>query len=145
MCGSRLLLKKLRLNITAARIAVLDLFLESQEALSYTFIHHQVPFDRSTIYRTLHMYLRKKLIRLIPTAGEEPLYVLNSLSQTPNLCSPHIAYFQCHHCCKTYCMEDVSVSLKKLPKGYMHDTAIINIQGVCENCLSNRSYYRPAS
>jgi Fur family ferric uptake transcriptional regulator len=146
MHEASLLLKKMRLHITGARRAILNHFLENQEALSISDIESKVDSDHSTIYRTLKTFLQHKIIQTIPNTGTEQLYALceNTVFEKKDTKQSEV-YFQCNSCCKTFCMEDADVGYLRLPKGYSTNRTLINVQGLCDVCQTRHQYYRPAS
>ena len=141
-----LLLKKMRLHITDARRAILNLFLEHQEALSISIIESKVDVDRSTVYRTLQTFLQHKIIQIIPNTDNVLLYALcENVLFEKRITKQSEVYFQCKSCCRTICVEDADVGYLKLPKGYSTNRTLINVQGLCDVCQMNQRYYRPAS
>lgn len=146
MPEASLLLKKMRLHITDARRAILNLFLENREALSMTVIERRVVFDRSTIYRTLQTFHQHKIITIIPNTGNEQLYALcENVAFEKNRIKQSEVYFQCYGCCKTICVEDADVGYLRLPQGFYTNRTLINVQGMCDACQAHHQYYRPAS
>ena len=130
------LLRSHKLRSTPSRSAILDLFLNSNHALSYSDIEREVvaAFDRVTVYRTLKSFVDKGVVHKVLDDGGSLKYAL---------CSDHChdtdhhhdhVHFKCTNCGQTNCLDDLEIPAVKLPKGYKVTEMNLLIQGTCQNC-----------
>jgi Fur family ferric uptake transcriptional regulator len=124
------ILREHRLTITAARLIMLEIFLNSNEPLTYQdFLHHQsTSFDRITIFRTLKSFTAKKIIHRIPATDGMSRYLYQ---ETPVLIHSN---FICDICKKIIPIEISELPKLKLPKGVQQQNIEIIIGGLCQSC-----------
>ena len=130
------ILKKNQLSITESRKTILDLFLKSSGALAHADIEKETlaAFDRVTVYRTLQSFVEKGIIHTIPTTDYSILYALCKDDCEEGHHHDNHVHFICSHCNKTICLEDVTVPVVKLPKGFEPVHAEMVVKGVCDDC-----------
>ena len=130
------ILKKNQLSITESRKTILDLFLKSSGALAHADIEKEIlaAFDRVTVYRTLQSFVEKGIIHTIPTTDYSILYALCKDDCEEGHHHDNHVHFICSHCNKTICLEDVTVPVVKLPKGFEPVHAEMVVKGVCDDC-----------
>ena len=130
------ILKKNQLSITESRKTILDLFLKSSGALAHADIEKETlaAFDRVTVYRTLQSFVEKGIIHTIPTTDYSILYALCKDDCEEGYHHDNHVHFICSHCNKTICLEDVTVPVVKLPKGFEPVHAEMVVKGVCDDC-----------
>lgn len=117
---------------TPARIAVLDMLLSAEHALTHQEIekaleqqNHKV--DRVTLYRVLEWALSHGLAHKV--TGDDRVWRFNAA-----LSSDH-AHFNCTHCGQIYCLENLTPAVAlTLPKGYELQHADVAVQGICPRC-----------
>src|SRR2546425_6125028 len=114
------ILKKNQLSVTAGRIKILELFLNSPGALAHADIEKSTDaaFDRVTVYRTLQTFVDKGIIHHVPTTDNSILYALCKDDCEEGHHHDNHVHFICDTCNKTICLEDVTVPQVKLPKGF---------------------------
>ncbi len=130
------ILKKNSLSITDSRQRILELFLQSSGALAHADIEKKTGeiFDRVTIYRTLQSFVEKGLIHLIPTTDNSIKYALcKDECQAGHHHDNHV-HFMCDECNKTICLDEVTIPVVKLPKGFKPQYAEMMVTGVCGDC-----------
>ncbi len=130
------ILKKNSLSITDSRQKILELFLQSSGALAHADIEKKTGeiFDRVTIYRTLQSFVEKGLIHLIPTTDNSIKYALcKDECQAGHHHDNHV-HFMCDECNKTICLDEVTIPVVKLPKGFKPQYAEMMVTGVCGDC-----------
>jgi Fur family ferric uptake transcriptional regulator len=130
------ILKKNSLSITDSRQRILELFLQSSGALAHADIEKKTGeiFDRVTIYRTLQSFVEKGLIHLIPTTDNSIKYALcKDECQAGHHHDNHV-HFMCDECNKTICLDEVTIPVVKLPKGFKPQYAEMMVTGICGDC-----------
>ncbi|MBS1946445.1 MAG: transcriptional repressor [Bacteroidetes bacterium] len=130
------ILKRNLLSVTDSRRKILELFFNSQGALSHGDIEKKAgeKFDRVTIYRTLQAFLEKGIIHNIPTAENSVLYALCKDDCTEGHHHDNHVHFICNECGNTICLENVSIPSVKLPKGFISSQVDVVVSGVCKDC-----------
>ena len=130
------ILKKNQLSITAGRIKILELFLNSPGALAHADIEKNTDaaFDRVTVYRTLQTFVDKGIIHNIPTTDNSILYALCKDNCEEGHHHDNHVHFICEKCNKTICLDDVTVPEVKLPKGFKPKHAAMVVNGICDDC-----------
>ena len=130
------ILKKNQLSITAGRIKILELFLNSPGALAHADIEKNTDaaFDRVTVYRTLQTFVDKGIIHNIPTTDNSILYALCKDNCEEGHHHDNHVHFICEKCNKTICLDDVTVPEVKLPKGFKPRHAAMVVNGICDDC-----------
>jgi Fur family ferric uptake transcriptional regulator len=130
------LIKKAGLSLTESRKLILDIFISSPAALSHHDIENLMPegFDRVTVYRTLQTFVQKGIIHQVPTTDNTTLYALcKEECQSGHHHDNHV-HFICTSCQTTNCLEEVTVPLVRLPKGFELKKAAMVIEGICDTC-----------
>lgn len=130
------ILKRNSLSVTDSREKILSLFLRHDGALAHGDIEKKAgeKFDRVTVYRTLQTFLEKGIIHAIPTADNAIRYALCKDNCSEGHHHDHHIHFVCHHCGKTYCLDDVVTPDLKLPSGYLTEQVEVVVQGICKTC-----------
>lgn len=130
------ILKKNQLSVTDRRKKILELFLHSNGALAHADIEKNTGenFDRVTVYRTLQTFVDKGIIHVIPTTDNSILYALcKDNCEAGHHHDDHV-HFVCEHCNKTICLDEVTVPIVKLPKGFKPKNAAMVVNGICDDC-----------
>ncbi|PWJ44839.1 Fur family transcriptional regulator [Sediminitomix flava] len=131
------ILQKNKLRKTPSREKILDIFMQSEVALSENDIEHQLSefCDRATIYRTLKTFLEHGLVHKV--MDENNLVKFAYCKE--GSCSDHEhnhdhVHFKCKKCGNTVCMEEHPIQKLNLPEGYQTDEVNLLIIGTCPNC-----------
>jgi Fur family ferric uptake transcriptional regulator len=134
--GIKDILKQNRLSITGSRQKILELFLLKNGALSHADIEKKTgeSFDRVTVYRTLQTFVESGIIHLIPTTDNSIKYALCKNDCAPGHHHDNHVHFICDECSKTICLEEVTIPVVKLPKGFTPQHSEMVVTGVCEEC-----------
>jgi Fur family ferric uptake transcriptional regulator len=92
--------------------------------------------DTVTVYRTLHTFVRKKLVHRVRGEDRSWLYALSDMQKPPEHLHPH---FVCDQCGKVECLEDA-----KVPPSFVASLAVrgeyevrwpeVVLHGVCPRC-----------
>ena len=130
------ILKNNQLSVTGSRKKILNLFLNNTGALSHSDIEKKAgeKFDRVTIYRTLQTFLDRGIIHSIPSADNSVHYALCKDNCSGGHHHDNHVHFVCNACGNTICLEDVTVPIVRLPKGFSSVGAEMVVRGVCKDC-----------
>jgi Fur family transcriptional regulator, ferric uptake regulator len=130
------ILKKNQLSVTDSRKKILDLFLKTDGALAHADIEKNTgeSFDRVTVYRTLQTFVEKGIIHLIPTTDNSILYALCKQNCKAGHHHDNHVHFICNNCTKTICLDEVTVPVVSLPKGFTKTNAAMVVNGICLDC-----------
>jgi len=133
---SHQLIKKAGLSLTEARKLILDIFLGSSAALSHHDIESRMPegFDRVTVYRTLQTFVQNGIIHHVPTTDNTILYALCKEECESGHHHDNHVHFVCTSCQTTNCLEEVTVPVVNLPKGFRLSQAEMVVKGICDAC-----------
>ena len=130
------LLKNKKLRFTAFRKEVLDVFLNTPNAVSIGDIEERLKqFDRITLYRTIKSFTEKGLIHEIVMPGD-----IKKLALCPAECSSvnhvhtgqHI-HFRCKICENIFCLDLHEFPEINIPK-FKVDSIEIQGTGTCNIC-----------
>ena len=130
------ILKRNHLSNTDSRRAILEIFLQSHNALA----HHDIEkktgekFDRVTVYRTLQTFIDKGIVHIIPTAENAVLYALCHEECAEGHHHDNHIHFICNSCQKAICMESVVVPEVVLPNGFKPKQYAMVVTGICKDC-----------
>jgi Fur family ferric uptake transcriptional regulator len=130
------ILKRNQLSVTNGRKKILELFLHQEGALSHSDIEKKAAekFDRVTVYRTLQAFLEKGLIHTIPTPDNSIRYALCRDNCSAGQHRDDHVHFMCQACGNTVCLEDTSIPLIRLPKGFISTRTEMVVSGICKSC-----------
>lgn len=132
-------------RVTGARVAVLAALLGARRPLSHQEVldrlrRAQAPFDRVTLYRVLDWLAEHGLAHKL--AGDDRVYRY-AAGQGENGAgglAVHAAHghFQCMHCHKVYCLDDMPrlphALSKTLPEGFVGRQLELTVRGYCAAC-----------
>lgn len=130
------ILKKSGLSVTEGRKKILELFLDNESALAHADIERETEsaFDRVTVYRTLQTFVDKGIIHQIPTTDNSVLYALCRHNCAQGHHHDNHVHFICNNCGKTTCLDEVTVPVVKLPKGFKPVQSAMVVTGICSDC-----------
>jgi Fur family ferric uptake transcriptional regulator len=130
------ILKKHKLSVTEARMAVLNAFTDNEEALSHSEIENHTSrfFDRVTLYRTLQTFVEKGLIHQIPTTDNSVRYALCKENCEEGHHHDEHVHFVCNSCYRTICLDHVIIPKVRLPKGFQTSQVDMIVKGTCDEC-----------
>ncbi len=130
------LLKKKKLRFTAFRNEVLNVFIDSPNAISINDIEDKLKqFDRTTLYRTIKTFKEKGLIHEIIMPGDIKKLALckdGGSSKSPMDTSQHI-HFRCKMCENIFCLDLDEFPMINIPK-FKLDSIEIQGTGRCNTC-----------
>ncbi len=115
------------IKATAIRLLVLRQLERSDEMTSLPELEHALlTVDKSTISRTLTLFLHKGLIHAIDDGLGATKYGLTDDKW-------HI-HFCCTRCERTFCLKNISTPRVELPSGFSVQQVDYVIKGLCPEC-----------
>lgn len=131
------ILNDYNLRRTAGRISIINIFMNTNIALSENVIEEKLIglCDRATIYRTLKTFIDKGILHRVI---DENSIVKFAMCNTDHCSSHHHSHehvhFKCQSCGNTECMDDLMITPVQLPEGYKAKETNYLIVGLCKNC-----------
>jgi Fur family ferric uptake transcriptional regulator len=123
----RTILKQHHISITKARLAMLQVFLKTNGAVTYNYFlnHPSLQLNRVTIFRVLNLFSNKNIIHRIPATDNINRYLL--------LQAPAVVHsnFMCTKCKRIIPLETIVSPKVKLPKDCIQQNVEIIIGGLC--------------
>lgn len=131
----RKILKNHQLRVTECRLAVMEYFIQSGNALSQGDLeNHFTEFDRVTLYRTLHSFLESGILHQIPNESGAATYGLCHDTCTPDHHQHDHVHFKCNQCGQIECLDKQPVPQVKVPEHYLTERINVIVDGVCAKC-----------
>lgn len=136
----REILHKYGLKVTATRIRVLDVLINSPVALSHSDIIGLIDdpmIDKVTVYRTLNAFTTQGLTHKVANEDRNWLYALYFHNSNQPATSDDHAHFICRQCERIYCMPITSMNPKPDVReigGFVITSHEHRIHGVCPEC-----------
>jgi Fur family ferric uptake transcriptional regulator len=135
---SRSILTRSGLRRTPVRAGVLDVLSRAARPMSVPQILGRMrgSVDTVTVYRTLHTFVRKKLVHRVRGEDRSWLYALSTTPAQPEHLHPH---FVCDQCGKVECLERARVpaslvQLLGVGGGYQVRWPEVVLHGLCPRC-----------
>ncbi len=126
-------LQRHNIKATATRLLVLRQLFRNDEMVSLADLEHALhSVDKSTISRTLALFLRQRLIHAIDDGQGATKYALGSTT-TEQLPKGHI-HFACTACHRTFCLKQIHTPTVALPTGFTIEQVNYVVKGVCPEC-----------
>lgn len=121
------------IRITADRLLVLETLMNKGRDFSLADIEAELDtVDRSTIYRTLELFVKADIIHGIDDgSGYKKYYVCTCHNGEHHFNHVH---FVCTNCQKTFCLQDVPLPSLNLPEGFEVGQMTTIVKGICPNC-----------
>ncbi len=142
MANEELYLKQLtKRNIkpTAIRLLVLKELMNADRAFSMLDLENRlVTVDKSTIFRTITLFLTHHLIHAIDDGTGSLKYA--ACSNDCN-CEAHDlhTHFYCESCHRTFCFKTIHIPRVTLPEGFSTRSINYVIKGLCSDCSSPKN------
>ena len=130
------LLKNKQIRVTDFRLAVLNVFLQSENAVSTETIENALgTYDRITLYRTLKTFINKGLIHEIILPGESKKMALCGTGCSSKDHNHQHMHFHCNDCDEVFCLP-LSDNHNIAPQDFKVDFFEVIANGTCKSCLS---------
>lgn len=123
------------IKITAIRLLVLKAMCTFNRAFSMGDLEEFLEtVDKSTLFRTLTLFLEHHLIHSVDDGSGSIKYCLCVKDGECTLEELH-CHFYCENCKLTFCLDDVAIPLAKVPEGFMLRKVNYVMKGLCRDCL----------
>ena len=117
------------------------LIFEAMKKMGHTFSLNDMEeellmMDKSTIFRTLVLFLEQHLIHSVDDGSGSLKYCV---CHNDGDCLPEEfhCHFYCEKCCQTFCLEEVRAPVVNAPEGYSVREVNYLLKGICPNCKNN--------
>jgi len=131
-------LRRAGLRKTPIRVAVIEVLSKHNRPMNVPQILAKMKgsVDTVTVYRTLHAFVRKKLVHKVRGEDRSWLYALGDSGPRPDHLHPH---FVCDECGKVECLEMARIPESFLPSlgvsgGYEVRWPEVVLHGLCPRC-----------
>ena len=127
-------LEKKNVKPTALRLLILRTMMNSPFAVSLTDLSEMlVTVDKSTIFRTLTLFLGQHVIHAIEDGSGSLKYEVCSSECNCTVNDMH-THFYCEVCHQTFCFKNIHIPEIQLPEGFFMDSINYMVKGVCAKC-----------
>lgn len=118
---------------TAIRILVLRKIIEYNKVFTLSEMEDKLEsLDKSTLFRTLTLFLSHKLLHEVDNGSNSKLYCL-CLCQSKNNHVSHL-HFTCNICHETFCIKDIDISKLPYPENFEVTEINFVMKGLCPKC-----------
>ncbi|MCD7714646.1 MAG: transcriptional repressor [Prevotella sp.] len=119
---------------TSTRLLVLRQLFRGDEMVSLPDLEHYLPtVDKSTISRTLSLFLSQGLIHAVDDGSGATKYALCADSDQTAFRDGHI-HFYCSRCKRTFCLKQIHTPAVRLPAGFAAQSISYVVKGLCPQC-----------
>lgn len=128
-------LEQRNIKPTALRVLILkELLHEKDMAVSMSELENAlVTVDKSTIFRTITLFLAHHLIHCVDDGTGALKYAVCDLDCNCDVDDLH-SHFYCEGCHMTFCLKHTHVPIVKLPDGFEIHTVNYVLKGLCPSC-----------
>lgn len=123
---------------TAIRLLLLKAMTEKNDVVSLTDLETELEtVDKSTIFRTLTLFHRYRLLHTIDDGSGSLKY---ALCDDACECLPeqqHV-HFCCSACRRTFCLRDTAIPMIAIPQHFVVESINYVLKGVCGQCAGGR-------
>lgn len=128
------LLSERNIQPTAIRILVLRAMLRADRSVSLLDLENILDtVDKSTIFRTLTLFLSHHLIHSIDDGTGSFKYAVCSSDCSCEVNDLH-THFHCEKCNRTFCFTNIPTPIVNLPKGFSLSSINYVLKGICPDC-----------
>lgn len=119
---------------TATRLLILRQMFRGDETVSLPQLEKLLPtVDKSTISRTLGVFLMNKLIHVVDDGTGCLKYNVCSDDCDCGVDDEH-THFYCESCHRTFCLKRIHVPVVQLPDGFRLSSINYVVKGLCPEC-----------
>jgi Fur family ferric uptake transcriptional regulator len=127
-------LEKREIKPTFARILILKAMREFGMGFNLSDLENKlVSVDKSTISRTIHLFLEKQLIHSFDDGSGSVKYSVCKDDCNCGADDLHV-HFYCNYCKSAFCLEDIIIPKFELPDNMQIESANFVIKGYCGKC-----------
>lgn len=124
---------------TAIRLLILRQMTRGDETVSLPDLERLLPtVDKSTISRTLSVFLLHKLIHAVDDGSGSLKYAPCADDCDCSVEDEH-THFCCEHCHRTFCLKQIAVPVVPLPEGFTLSSVNYVLKGLCPECSEQLS------
>ena len=121
---------------TANRLLVLREMLAADRAFSLLDLEDRlVTMDKSTIFRTVSLFLDRHLIHAIDDGSGALKYAVCSDECTCSVSDQHV-HFYCEGCHRAFCFRQQAVPVVQAPEGFVLRGVNYVLKGLCPACAA---------
>lgn len=121
---------------TATRLLILREMFRGDETVSLPQLERLLPtVDKSTISRTLSLFLMHRLIHAVDDGSGSLKYNVCSDDCDCSVEDEH-THFCCERCHRTFCLKNIHVPVVPLPDGFVLNSINYVIKGLCPECAA---------
>ena len=121
---------------TAMRLLVLRQLMEASQTLTLRELEEALaPADRSTIFRTLNLFVQQHVVHVVDDGSGATRYEICHGHHTDDEDDRH-PHFRCIHCGRTICLTEQRMPPITLPEGFVSHNSNYIITGLCAECSS---------
>lgn len=132
------LLEKREIKPTAMRLLILKTMMQQKLAFSLLDLENELDtVDKSTIYRTITLFLAHRLIHDIDDGSGSLKYAVCSIECDCEVSDLH-AHFYCESCHHTFCLNSTHIPMVQLPKGFSIQSVNYVVKGLCSDCSAKQ-------
>lgn len=126
------LLKKANVHLTAIRIAVWKEIMQLDHTFTLADMEDRMDtIDKSTLFRTLTLFLQRKLLHEVDNGSGSKLYCRCVCESGQH--HSHI-HFTCTECGQTFCIKNIDCSQIPCPKNFEVKEINCVMKGLCPEC-----------
>ena len=119
---------------TALRLLIFHTLEQSRHALSLGELEEKLEtMDRSTIFRTLTVFLSRHLVHGIEDGSGSVRYEVCNGDWECTVEDMH-AHFYCEQCHRTFCFRQTGIPAVTLPEGFTLQGVNYVLKGICPDC-----------
>ena len=119
---------------TASRLLILREMMRGDEAVSLPDLERYLPtVDKSTISRTLSLFLLHRLIHAIDDGSGALKYAVCDDDCDCSIDEEH-THFYCENCHRKFCLKHIAVPVVPLPDGFSLHSINYVLKGLCPEC-----------
>lgn len=123
---------------TAIRLLVLKAMKQADRSVSLLDLETLLDtVDKSTIFRTLMLFLSHHLIHSIDDGSGSFKYAVCNDDCSCEVDDLH-THFHCLQCNKTFCFTNIPTPIVKLPEGFTLDSINYVLKGLCPECAKKQ-------
>ena len=127
-------LEKKGVRATAVRLLVFRAMIEASEAVSLLDLENKlVTVDKSTIFRTLHLFLIHRVVHAIEDGSGSLKYEICSGEESCSIDDMH-THFYCEVCHRTFCFSSIHIPVIELRNGFHMNSINYMVKGICSEC-----------
>lgn len=132
-------LEKRGIKPTSIRLLILKTMMRFNQAFSMLDLETGLDtVDKSTIFRTITLFLHHHLIHSIDDGTGSVKYSVCSNECTCSVDDLH-THFYCLQCHRTFCLRNIQIPTVELPKDFTIQSINYVLKGLCADCVQKPS------